>query len=47
MAKFKITYEDITEATTLEQAYQNLLEALASDVKYEDVTAFNFEELSE
>lgn len=47
MAKFKITYEDITEAKTLEEAYKNLLVSLASDVKYQDVEAFNFEELPE
>ena len=47
MKTFKITYEDEIEAETKEEAYKRLLVVLASDVKYQDVEAFKFEEISD
>lgn len=41
--KFKITFNDIIEAETEEQAYDELLKYLSNMVRYEDVTAFEFE----
>ena len=46
MKLFRVTYEDEIEARTIEDAYSRLLEVLASDVKYRDVEAFNFKEIS-
>ena len=46
MKKLKITYYDEIEANTLEEAYKILLKVLASDVKYQNVEAFEFEELA-
>ena len=47
MKTFKITYEDDIEAESLEHAYEILLTLLDSDVKYDDVSAFEFEEISD
>ena len=43
---FKITYEDDIEADSLEHAKEILLTHLNSDVKYDDVSAFGIEEIS-
>jgi hypothetical protein len=41
--KFKVTFEDIFEhCESEEQAYDVLLDILASMVRHEDVTAFEF-----
>lgn len=48
--KFKVTFEDIFDGVDVEseeQAYDILLEYLNECVKHEDVTAFNFEEVSD
>jgi len=47
--KYKITFEDIWEVQdyTEEEMYDVLLEYLHDCVKYEDVTAFNFEKIEE
>lgn len=48
MKKFKVTFEDVFGMyETEEQAYDALLEYLNDCVKFEDVTAFNFEEINE
>jgi ATP-dependent Zn protease len=41
--KYKVTFEDVIEADTEEQAYQHILAYLEECVRYDDVTAFNFE----
>jgi hypothetical protein len=46
--KFKITFEDFFEGVeSEEQAYDVLLDYLNECVRNEDVTAFNFEEITE
>ena len=47
MHSFKITYEDDIEAESLEHAKEILLTHLDSDVKYDDVSAFGIEEISD
>ena len=47
MKIFKITYEDDIEAESLEHAKEILLTHLDSDVKYDDVSAFGIEEISD
>ena len=48
MMKFKITFKDIFDNVQSEkQAYDVLLDYLNDCVKHEDVTAFNFEEITE
>mgnify|MGYP003139336665 CR=1 FL=1 len=44
MKNYKVTYYDEIEAETIEEAYEILLTHLASDVEYQDVEAFEFEE---
>ncbi len=44
MEKYIVTYYDEIEANSLEEAYEKLLIALESDVKYKDVEAFEFKE---
>jgi hypothetical protein len=46
--KYKITFEDIFEGVeSEEQAYDVLLDYLNDCVKNENVTAFNFKEITE
>ena len=45
--KIKITFEDIFDVESEEQAYDILLEYLNDCVKHEDVTGFEFEEVKE
>ena len=48
MAKYRVTFEDVFEnCESEEQAYDALLEYLAQVVRFEDVTAFRFEEVKE
>jgi hypothetical protein len=47
MKKYKVTFIDITEAENEEDAYARLIEYLRGVVRYEDVTAFDFEEVKE
>jgi len=47
MKKYKITFVDETEAENEEEAYAALIEYLRGVVRYEDVTAFEFEEVKE
>ena len=47
MKKYKITFVDETEAENEEEAYAALVEYLRGVVRYEDVTAFEFEEVKE
>lgn len=44
---FKITYYDEIEAETIDEAYKILREQLASDVKFGDISCFEFEEVIE
>lgn len=46
MKKFKVTFTDILEANTEEDAYDNLLDYLKDVVAYSDVTAFEFQEVN-
>jgi len=45
--KYKITFEDIIEADSEEEAYDKMVEYCGDVYETEDVTAFNFEELRE
>ena len=45
MKKFKVTFTDEIEAKTEEDAYKILIKYLMDCTWYEDVTAFNFEEI--
>ena len=47
MKIFKITYYDKIEAETEDEAVETLKRQLASDVKYGDVSCFEFEEISD
>ena len=44
---FKITYYDEIEAETEDKAYKILRKQLASDVKFGDISCFEFEEVIE
>ena len=44
MISFEISFEDIIQAETEEEAYDMLLDYLAECVQMGDVTAFKFEE---
>ena len=46
MKKFKITFVDEIEAENEEAAYKDLLDYLRDVVKYDDVTAFDFKDIS-
>lgn len=46
--RFRVTFEDIFEnCESEEQAYDALLEYLSECVRYEDVSAFAFEQLGD
>tara|TARA_Y100000033_G_scaffold13450_1_gene12440 strand:- start:566 stop:712 length:147 start_codon:yes stop_codon:yes gene_type:complete len=45
--KFKVTFEDVIEAETEEQAYDEMIKYCFDVHNNEDVTAFNFEEVKE
>ena len=45
--KFKVTFEDVIEAETEEQAYDEMIKYCFDVHSNEDVTAFNFEEINE
>lgn len=47
MAKFEVTFKDIFTNDNEEECYEELLQYLASCVRQEDVTAFNFREIKE
>ena len=47
MKKYKVTFTDVFEAEAEEDCYEQLFEYLRSVLYYEDVTAFNFEEIKE
>tara|TARA_R100001509_G_scaffold158548_1_gene123845 strand:+ start:1253 stop:1390 length:138 start_codon:yes stop_codon:yes gene_type:complete len=42
--KFKVTFEDVFEAETEEEAYDQLIKYCFDIYNNQDVTAFNFEE---
>ena len=44
MISFEISFEDIIQAETEEEAYDMFLDYLAECVQMRDVTAFKFEE---
>jgi len=44
---FKITYYDVIEAETEDEAVETLKRQLASDVEYGDVSCFEFEEIKD
>jgi esterase/lipase len=44
MKKFLVTFCDVFEAKSEEEAYQDLLQFLQNCVKFEDVTPFEFTE---
>ena len=46
MKSFEISFEDIIQAETEEEAYDMFLEYLAECVKMRDVEAFKFKEAS-
>ena len=45
--KFKVTFEDVIEAETEEQAYDEMIKYCHEIGYTADVTAFNFEEIKE
>ena len=45
--KFKVTFEDVIEAETEEDAYDEMIKYCFDIHNNEDVTAFNFEEVKE
>ncbi len=45
MKKFNVTFKDMLEAESEEDCYEQLLIYLEDCVKYEDVTAFEFNEV--
>jgi hypothetical protein len=45
MKKYKVTFVDEIDAENEEYAYARLIEYLSDVVRYEDVTAFDFEEI--
>lgn len=47
MKKYKVTFVDEIEAENEEDAYHRLIVYLQDVVQYEDVTAFEFEEIKE
>jgi len=44
MKNYKVTYYDEIEAETIKEAYEILLTHLAFDVKFGDISCFEFEE---
>lgn len=47
MKRYKVTFKDIFEVESEDEAYDVLLDYLAEIVRYEDVTAFDFKEIQE
>jgi len=47
MKKYRVTFKDTIVAETEEAAYDKLLEYLGDCVRYQDVVAFDFEEVKE
>ena len=47
MKKFRVTFQDVIEAETEEQAYDEMIKYCFDVHNNEDVTAFNFEEINE
>ena len=45
--KFKVTFEDVIEAETEEDAYDEIRKYCYHASFFSDVTAFNFEEINE
>jgi ATP-dependent Zn protease len=46
MKKYKVTFVDCIEASTEEEAYEEMLNYLKEVCKYRDLTAFDFKEES-
>ncbi len=46
MKKYKVTFVDCIEASTEEEAYEEMLNYLKEVCKYQDLTAFDFKEES-
>ena len=47
MKTFKVTFTDTIQAETEEEAYHRLIVYLQDVVEFEDVTAFDFQEIKE
>ena len=45
--KVEVTFKDIFDAANVDKLYDSVLEYLLYVVKYQDLTAFNFEEVRE
>lgn len=45
MKKYLVTFKDTLEATSEEDAYDELIKYLRDVVRYEDVTPFDFKEV--